>query len=135
MTMFKFKLSPGQQTPPGNTGRGLAGGYIAADMPAWPTGKQVVHPGPPEVSFMWEDVTHSVMSAAEITADDPEERIKAETIERVDTDESLRRILIAMAIITQDRMKKLKANTSFPDSTIEELVTEVKGLIGSGVAK
>jgi len=133
--MFKFKLKPGQQAPPGNTGRRLSDGYIICDTPSWPTGKKVVHPGPPEVSFQWEDVEHVEMTVAEIAADDPDERIKAASLLEIDSNEPLRRILIGMAIITQERMKKLKRNETFPDSTVAELISEVKGLITSGVAK
>ncbi|MBE41831.1 MAG: hypothetical protein CL480_11080 [Acidobacteria bacterium] len=120
MALFKFRLTPGQQAPPGNTGRALAGDWIVLEADSWPTG--------------WDDITHEAMTAEEILADTPDERIKTSSIFAIDTDKEMRSILVGIAIITQRRMVELRDTGTFTEHTIEELVAEVKGVINSGSA-
>jgi hypothetical protein len=51
---FKFKLSPGQQAPPGSTGIGFGDGWIVFVADKWPSGHDAV--------------MHEAMTAEEITA-------------------------------------------------------------------
>jgi len=120
MALFKFRLTSGQQAPPGNTGRALAGDWIVLEADSWPTG--------------WDDITHEAMTAEEILADTPDERIKTSSIFAIDTDKEMRSILVGIAIITQRRMVELRDTGTFTEHTIEELVAEVKGVINSGSA-
>ena len=135
MPLYKFKLSPGQQVPVGSTGRSLSDGYTVADLPSWPTGKQTVYDGPPEVSFMWEDVENYEMTAQEIIEDSAEAREAVVAINSLESIAGFETVIAAICKLGQADLVKFRDERLIDERTEGDIIMEVKRLINEGAGR
>mgnify|MGYP004147241681 CR=1 FL=1 len=121
MALFKFRLTSGQQAPPGNTGRALAGDWIVLEADSWPAD--------------FNDVLHSPLTAAEVAEDSSDARKTATALATLDNVSGLDIIVISVAKLVEANMISLRDSSTITERTDAATLAEVKRLMSAGTGR
>ena len=121
MALFKFRLTSGQQAPPGNTGRVLAGDWIVLEADSWPAD--------------FNDVLHSPLTTPEIAEDSSDPRKTAIALATLDNVSGLDIIVTSVAKLVEANMISLRDSSTITERTDAATLAEVKRLMSTGTGR